>query len=112
MATSFADIGIQVPRGIRGEWRSTCPRCSHARKKKRDRCLSVNVDTGLWHCHNCGYAGQLGGYASDKRQDAPSPAPTRAAEIRRIWEESSQPRMPGPAMLYLRRRGFYGRFES
>lgn len=59
MTDSFADHGIDVPGGASGEVDTTCPECSPQRKKKRDRCLSVNVDEGTWHCHHCGWAGGL-----------------------------------------------------
>lgn len=36
-----------------GHKRSTCPVCSHERKKKKDPCLSINFDKGLANCHNC-----------------------------------------------------------
>jgi twinkle protein len=31
-----------------------CPKCSHTRKNKRDRSLSVDLKTGLFNCHNAG----------------------------------------------------------
>jgi len=40
---------------------STCPECSHTRKKSRDKCLSTNVENGLYLCHHCGYSGINGG---------------------------------------------------
>lgn len=40
---------------------STCPKCSHTRKKSRDKCLSTNVENGLYLCHHCGYSGINGG---------------------------------------------------
>jgi hypothetical protein len=38
-----------------GEFRTLCPQCSHKRKKKRDPCLAVKIDSlGVqWHCFNC-----------------------------------------------------------
>jgi len=40
---------------------TTCPECSHTRKKSRDKCLSVNTETGVFNCHHCGYSGKEGG---------------------------------------------------
>jgi twinkle protein len=37
--------------------KTKCPKCSHERKKKSDPCLSVNIDKGLYNCHNCGWSG-------------------------------------------------------
>ncbi|MBF0589279.1 MAG: AAA family ATPase [Magnetococcales bacterium] len=42
-----------------GNQKTRCPECSHSRKKKSDPCLSVNVDKGVWNCHNCGWTGSV-----------------------------------------------------
>ena len=54
---TFEENGIFV-RGT-GQVKTTCPKCSHTRKNKSDRCLSVNIDEGVWHCHHCGWKGTL-----------------------------------------------------
>lgn len=36
-----------------GTVKTTCPNCSHTRKKKTDPCLSVNIDKGAAKCWNC-----------------------------------------------------------
>lgn len=59
MAKTFADFGISVPAQASGECDTQCPQCSATRKKKQARCLSVNVTTGTWYCHHCGFAGGL-----------------------------------------------------
>mgnify|MGYP003644784143 CR=1 FL=1 len=41
---------------------STCPKCSEARKKKTDKCMSVFWDTGLGQCNHCGETTQLHSY--------------------------------------------------
>ena len=38
---------------------SSCPKCSHTRKKSNDRCLSTNTDTGAFNCHHCGHSGRI-----------------------------------------------------
>ena len=55
---TFADYGIKVSGGS-GETTTTCPQCSHARKKKNDKCLSVNLNEGVWCCHHCGWTGSV-----------------------------------------------------
>jgi twinkle protein len=58
--TSFADYGIQIPTTATGpEVQTTCPNCSHERRKKNAKCLSVNVEKGTWLCHHCGWTGGL-----------------------------------------------------
>lgn len=36
-----------------GTIKTICPNCSHTRKKKKDPCLSINIDKGLAKCWNC-----------------------------------------------------------
>jgi twinkle protein len=57
---TFRDYGIDVPSSASGEWQTTCPECSSQRRKKRAKCLSVNVEKGAWCCHHCGWTGGLG----------------------------------------------------
>jgi hypothetical protein len=51
---TFADFGIFIPPDASGQFYMTCPKCSHTRTKSRAKCLSVNVDEGLWNCHHPG----------------------------------------------------------
>lgn len=37
-----------------GQFKTTCPSCSGNRRKKNDRCLSVNTESGIAFCHHCG----------------------------------------------------------
>ena len=41
-----------------------CPQCSHTRKNKRDKCLSVDITNGLYNCHNCGWSGSVQKFSS------------------------------------------------
>ena len=59
MSESFSDYGINV-KITGGEEDTTCPECSHTRKKKTDRCLSVHTGDGTWLCQHCGWRGSLG----------------------------------------------------
>jgi len=38
---------------IKGITKTICPKCSHDRKKKKDPCLYVNLDSGVAKCFNC-----------------------------------------------------------
>jgi transcription elongation factor Elf1 len=40
-----------------GSKKTTCPVCSHTRKKQKERCLTVWESEGLVFvkCHNCGH---------------------------------------------------------
>jgi twinkle protein len=57
----YEDYNITIPNNkVRGEVQTICPSCSHERKKKTDKCLSVNLDKKTWFCHHCSYKGALG----------------------------------------------------
>lgn len=69
MLTHWHDHDIDTRGRSSGQVKTLCPKCSHARRQSRDRCLSVNLDLGVWHCHHCGWEGGLGGgdqYRSDR----------------------------------------------
>ena len=53
------DLGIRVRANARGDVKTTCPWCSQTRKNKTEPCLSVNVDKGVYNCHNCGISGTV-----------------------------------------------------
>ena len=53
------NLEIDLKRKTSGETKCICPKCSHKRKNKKDKCLSVNIDTGLYNCHNCGWGGNV-----------------------------------------------------
>lgn len=52
------NLGIQCSK-INSTGKTVCPKCSHTRKKKNDPCLSVDVVTGVYNCHNdsCDFQG-------------------------------------------------------
>jgi twinkle protein len=60
---TWADLGIDIPYGRHGDVKTQCPKCGvpGQRTNWRDRSLSVNVDSGLFRCHYCGWKGKLGG---------------------------------------------------
>lgn len=57
---TFADFGIDLNGRSGEEVKTTCPECSHTRKKKNYPCLNVNTVKEVWHCHHCGWSGGLG----------------------------------------------------
>jgi len=56
---TYTDVGIDTRGKNSGEIKTTCPRCSHTRKKRNYPCLNVNLDEGVWHCWHCEWAGSL-----------------------------------------------------
>lgn len=78
---TFEDYGITVPYGKGGEVATTCPQCSHTRKKKSARCLSVNVDLGVWNCNHCGWTGTLGKNTERIEKEYKRPEPIRLTKL-------------------------------
>lgn len=57
---SYSYYGIEVPQNkTTGQYQTICPKCSHTRKKKTDKCLGVNLDKHVWHCIHCNWKGRL-----------------------------------------------------
>lgn len=50
------NLGIEL-KNIKTSGKCLCPKCSHTRKKKSDPCLSVDIERGMYNCHNCGWKG-------------------------------------------------------
>ncbi|QSV44420.1 toprim domain-containing protein [Geobacter benzoatilyticus] len=66
MSKDWTDFGITIPQGKTGEVATTCPQCSPHRKKQNVKCLSVNVDKGVWHCNHCDWRGTLKSGAEER----------------------------------------------
>lgn len=58
MIEDFIALGI-IPKGNSVEQKLICPKCSHNRKNKRDKSLSINLDKGLYNCHHCSWSGNV-----------------------------------------------------
>jgi twinkle protein len=82
---SFHEVGIEVHPGARGDVKAMCPKCGPTKKRRGARDLSVNVEKGVWNCHNdgCDFQGALASaarpdwrdMAQTPRYDRPAPPP-------------------------------------
>jgi twinkle protein len=61
-ADKLVKLGIDLRDRWSGEVKTLCPKCSLQRKKKNDPSLGVNIDTGVWKCHHCGWSGSVNQY--------------------------------------------------
>lgn len=61
-AQKLQAVGIRLNK-TSGQTKTVCPQCSHNRKQqnRKDPCLSVNIDEGIFNCHNCGWQGGVDG---------------------------------------------------
>lgn len=62
-------IDVNTAKGTGAEVKALCPQCSHTRKKRTQRCLNVNLETGVWHCWHCEWGGKA--IDRDRRTYAP-----------------------------------------
>ncbi len=79
----FINIGI-TPKGNAIEQKVICPQCSHTRKNKKDPCLSINLDKGVYNCHNCGWSGNVN-FKPKKEFVKPPEAKTNLSEKTIKW---------------------------
>lgn len=54
----LSELGIKLTRRY-GNEKTRCPQCSDGRKNKVDKPLSVNITTGEYNCHHCGWKGNV-----------------------------------------------------
>jgi len=92
-AGQLKEKGIDLKGRNRGFLKVKCPQCSHRRKKKKEPCLSVNLDEGWYKCHNddCDFKGNVakGRYGNDRVYTRPEIRKTKLNEktLRYITEE-------------------------
>lgn len=72
MSFDFLAEGIEVEGS--GEVKALCPKCSHTRKKRTQKCLNVNTENGVFHCWHCEWSGKASD-ASQLRQPPYRPQP-------------------------------------
>ena len=54
------ELGIELKGKTHGQIKVLCPKCSPDRKNKKEPCLSVNIDDGVYSCKNgCGFEGRV-----------------------------------------------------
>ena len=61
---------------------STCPKCSHERKKKSQKCLMLDWDRGLGTCQHCGVVLQLHTYERKSESNYVTPNPIQEIVIK------------------------------
>ena len=84
-------LGINLDSYEPGEHKSTCPWCSHSRKKKNLKCLSVKIDgkNFVYICHHCGAKGGQNDEPTNTRADHRIKG-TRRRDAGKLWRNSIQ----------------------
>jgi putative DNA primase/helicase len=113
VTTSLAWSDVEnITRGELGRMvRTPCPICSHARRKKRDKCFAVTLkepDFAIYNCVHCGESGYV-------HPDRPSHHVIDLAERRRQREradradrEDRQKRTESALQIWNERKPFFG----
>ncbi len=68
---NFKKFDIDTAGRTAGKIKTYCPRCRDTRRNKRDKSLSVNIDTGLFKCHHCQFTGRAGGAEGEVTRPSP-----------------------------------------
>jgi len=75
----FYEIGI-TPKGNIPQQKVVCPECVKLGKTNiKDTCLSINLQTGLYNCHKCGWAGCV--KVGEKTEQYQKPTKTNFTKI-------------------------------
>lgn len=99
---TFADFDIDLPAHASGvNVKARCPKCSHTRRHRYDKPLSVHVEKGVWRCHNCGWKGGLG---TDWRDDLYGPGRRETPAVYTKPEPISA-ELPAPVIAWFAKRG-------
>ena len=56
---SWELLNIDTKGVTSGQIKTLCPQCSADRRKNTEPCLSINLDEGVYNCHNCGWNGGI-----------------------------------------------------
>ena len=80
MSINWERYGIKAPYGRSGNRKVFCPQCHDQRHDKRDKSLSINLETGEFNCHYCGFSGCAAEKEPWEKEDRPW---RNAAPIRR-----------------------------
>jgi len=90
---TFEEKGIIIPSYVNsGQYYTVCPQCSNQRKKRDDRCLSVNLDEGIWYCHHCNWKGTLGDIVKLMKEEI-------------VPIEYEKPKLPNEIIKWFKTRG-------
>ena len=88
--SDLAALGITVRQISSVEQRGRCPQCG---THDGDTALGFNIETGVYHCFRCNWAGRAGGESGAPvlpvvRIDDPAVVERKRQRLRKTWSES------------------------
>ena len=54
----FEQLGFDLSK-VNSRGQTTCPFCSHKRRKSHDKCAKIDMSTGAYTCYHCGAKGRV-----------------------------------------------------
>lgn len=84
---NFEKFNVQTNGRTSGRMKTHCPQCREQRHDKRDKSLSVNLDTGLAYCHYCNWKLNAREYQPKTMPLAPAQPAVLADEIARWFAQ-------------------------
>lgn len=109
MSLNWEKYGIKAPYGRSGNRKVFCPQCHDQRHDKRDKSLSINLETGEFNCHYCGFSGCAAEKEPWEKEDRPW---NNTAPIRKQKPDYKKPAprkdcssISGKALEWFRGRG-------
>ena len=71
----FSDFNIDVNPHGPVQQKTICPKCKEIGKQHwKDKCLSVNIEEGIWKCHKCEWTGTINRKMMEEKSITISPA--------------------------------------
>ena len=71
-----------------GTIKTQCPKCSDSRRNKKDPCLSVDIENGLYRCHHCDFHGKVFNKIPKKEYFTPLPRLEKLEKTTIDWFEN------------------------
>ena len=81
-------LDISLKNKTSGSLKTECPKCSQDRKNKKDLCLSVNIDEGIYNCHHCSWNGKVFNKIPKKEYFNPPPRLEKLEKTTIEWFEN------------------------
>lgn len=109
MSLNWEKYGIKAPYGRSGNRKVFCPQCHDQRHDKRDKSLSINLETGEFNCHYCGFSGCAAEKEPWEKEDRPwnntSPIRRQKPDYKKPAPRKDCSSISGKALEWFRGRG-------
>lgn len=108
LVEALAEHGIRLKDYKVGNHYSTCPKCSHTRRKKNALCLSVYIDEeggSTWNCKHCGWVDNVPSRSGPRPEHERRPQRQTIEEARKPAPDPAQPTRPKSLYQFFEKRG-------